>query len=35
MQKREWQAFLKDCVMDAKDFTGVTVSKLAQDCPKP
>jgi hypothetical protein len=31
MQKREWQAFLKDCVMDAKDFTGVTVSKLAQD----
>ena len=25
------QAFLKDCVMDAKDFTGVTVSKLAQD----
>ena len=31
MQKREWQAFLKDCVMDAKCFTGVTVSKLAQD----
>ena len=35
MQKREWQAFLKDCVMDAKDFTGVTVSKLAQDSPRP
>ena len=31
MQLREWRAFLQDCVMDAKDFTAVTVQKLARD----
>ena len=31
MQKREWQAFLNDCVVDATEFTSLTVQKLARD----
>jgi len=31
MQKREWKAFLQDCVVDATEFTSRTVCKLSRD----